>query len=750
MKPAQRLTSWLDIRPGEFPTVALCFLGAFFVVGMMILGRSLREALYLGTFDVKTLPYITTAVVVLALPTIGTFSKLMARYGAQRVLRYAVFLFAMGLLALWPVATQNASAVVVFYLWTALGAFVLTSGFWVVTAEFFPIRRAKRLFALISAGGTIGALTLGTSIKPLIKQIGLVQMIPALIGLVGLFLLLQVLLPARKDMDPKEKEGERTSTRESLHLVWRNEHLRTLASIVFAATLASTLLDYQFKEQVRASLQSREQLAGFFGSFYGWTGLISLLLQVVVTAPLLARTGVGTTFAVLPMVLLAGSTGLFLLPGLIAATLARGADNSIRKSIFRSAVEVVYIPLPTQVRRKTKTFIDSLVDAAAEGAGSGLIFLCITLGGLPSKYLSILVGVSALGFLGLSRQIGRKYFETLVQQLRDKAEPERMLADARFEGRGLLTATFSRLGIAADLEARGLLPPSGAAKVSQAPVTPTKSTTLERIQSKNPTEVRKALMEKTDWNESHAETLVRLLAQKDLQDLVTHALVRVGAGGFHVLAGILRDENNDFVIRRRIPRVLAKVPIAKADEALVVALGDSRFEVRYRSAIALANRRKHGLPVSETNWKTGVWEALKGEVSRGKPVWELHRLLDETEPEEDDLVSERVGRRGELGIEHTFRMLALVLEPEAVRAAYYGILLENEKLRSFALEYLEQVLPADLKKGLWPFIGDLSDEQKRKTVRPIDHVVSDLLKTGATLFASDEERSALKELLKDA
>jgi hypothetical protein len=103
--------------------------------------------------------------------------------------------------------------------------------------------------------------------------------------------------------------------------------------------------------------------------------------------------------------------------------------------------------------------------------------------------------------------------------------------------------------------------------------------------------------------------------------------------------------------------------------------------------------------------------------------------------------------RGELSLEHTFRLLSLVLEPEAVRSAFHGLTQGNERLNSLALEYLEHALPEDVRKKLWPVIGDLSEYQRARTARPLSEVVSDLVKTDATLFASETERGALRKLL---
>jgi hypothetical protein len=148
------------------------------------------------------------------------------------------------------------------------------------------------------------------------------------------------------------------------------------------------------------------------------------------------------------------------------------------------------------------------------------------------------------------------------------------------------------------------------------------------------------------------------------------------------------------------------------------------------------------------DWKAEVWAAIRAQLNREKPVWELARLLD---PETNDgFVEQRVGVRGELSLEHTFRLLSLVLDPGTVRAAYHGIVLNDQELKSFALEYLEQVLPTDVRDRLWPFIGDLSASAERRALRQLDEVVADLLQTGATLFGSPEDREALRRYLDDA
>jgi ATP/ADP translocase len=749
----QRLAVWLDIRPNEVRNVTLAFLGAFMVMSFVILARAIRDALYLSTYDVETLPYIIVTVSVLSIPIVGLFARLLSQHSPRKVLMALMAVLAAGLALLWPFVGRSELTgweIVAFYLWTALGTLLLTSGFWVVTSEYFAVRGAKRLFGLIGAGGTAGAMVAGNSLLWL-SRFGLPRLVLVLIGIIAVFFVIQSLLPPLRALDGQEA-GERTKTsmRESFALTLKTPHLRTIAGIVFAVAVATTLLDYQFKDFAQSNFESGEGLASFFGAFYGWTGGISLGIQLLLVSRFLALAGVAWALAVLPMVLMLGSLGMLVVPSLYLITGLRGADASLRKSVYRSALEVIYVPVPPLVRRKTKTFIDSVVDSIGEGLGAAIIFLLVTLSGMQSRFLSIFIIALSAALIYLNRRMGKQYFDTVRDQL--QASGERAAAQAatvRLESRDLLSGTFTRLDLRSLIE-EDLTPDDTDgkpdAKVTDEPVSDADAIRATLI-SQDLKAVARVLEQNLEWQDDHIPSLARLLARDPLVDRVIVALLTAGDVAVPHLASQLRSESADFVIRRRIPRILARMGGAEADDALIAALSANRFEIRYRAAIALVRRRRRNMPTS-TRWDESlIWEAVRNEIGRGRAVWEMQKLLDDAE--KDELVAERVGVRGELSLEHTFRLLSLVLEPEVVKSAFNGVLLDDERLKSFSLEYLEQVLPADVRKKLWPFIGDVSEYQREKSLRSLDDVVSDLIKTGATLFSDAEHREALKRVLED-
>lgn len=758
-----RVEEWLNVRPGEGRLVVVSFAGAFLLMAVVVLGRTLREAMYLDLFLPSTLPYVMGASVVAGLVAAAAFGRALARRSPRTVLRDTLLAFAAGLLALRVLAEPAgpAPAVVAFYLLTSVGSLLVTSGFWLLISESFAVREAKRLFGLVSAGGTLGWLVAAFSVKPLLKVVAERDLVLALAGLVGLVLVLLARFPKPAGASTAAPDAATRSGAE-LRLDLRTPHVRLIAAIVLLIGAASAVIDFQFKEAAYARFGGGPALAGFFGDFYAWTGGLAFFVQLLLTTRVMARAGIAWSVALVPAVLALGSAAMLAAPGLVVATGLRGADNALRKSLFRSVIEFLWVPVPTAVRRRTKTLVDTVSDSAGQGLGALLVFLWVTLPGLASRWLSAFT-IALFGLLiVLAWRIAGTYFSTLRSRLAVAGEsPDGVLAEAA-GGRELLGATLSRLDITRVLGPEGLEAIRPFLVARSAPTRPRGGAGEQAAaESEDPGPAGEAPADVLRWGDVGRITellrregvrdpelvpvLARLLARDRLVESAVASLVEIGRPAVPGLAEILADETGDFVIRRRVPQVLLRIPGEEADRALVDGLGSGRFEIRYRSAVALARRRSRGTSEWTGPKRQAIWEAVRAELGRGRAVWEMTRLLDDARP--DPFVERRVGVRGELSLEHTFRLLSLVLDAEPIRAAYRALLSADGEARSFALEYLEQVLPPDVRDRLWPFIGDLSAAQERRAIRSLDDVVEDLMRSGATLFGGDQEREALRRYL---
>jgi hypothetical protein len=639
------------------------------------------------------------------------------------------------------------------YIWTAIGSLLMASGFWMVAAELFPLRGAKRLFSLISAGGTLGAMLTGLSLSWLTRQVEL-DLLVLLSGLPPLlFVLLIYLLPGAESEPPPLAATKGPPLLEAARTTWRRKHLRLMAGIIFTATTLMTLVDFQFKELAQSRISDGSELAAFLGVFYGAAGLLALLLQIFLAGRLLENRGVGTSLGLPALALLLGSGGVLLYPTLAAATALRGADYVLRKSLFRPTMEVLFVSVPTRFRRLTKTFIDSLVDSAAEGFGSLIILLWLSVFHLPSNGLPVLVAILAATYFVLTRLMNSSYFQTITNRLREE-ETRARKGESGDEGDdqnihmtgNLLRATFTNLDLSHLRDEAGAEDEGGPAAPTPE-VQDLEARILEDLAGDDDALALRTLGELDHLQPEHLALATRLMARDSTFKAVVRVMQKFPEETVPELVETLLDEKSDFVIRRRIPEILATIGGCEADEALLTVLTDTRFEVRYRAAVALLARRRKGLPLSRKDWSTRVWHAVSMEVRKDRPLWELQRLLDDFADEEGDLITLKVGVRGELSLEHTFRLLSLVLDPEQVRAAYHGVIFADPELKSYALEYLEMVLPRSIRERLWFFIGDVSEQRQKKLTRSLDHVVADMMVTGQTLFGGELTRQALDEMV---
>lgn len=746
MKAAHRFAEWLGVRESEVGMVLLSFGGAFLVMSFLVLARALREAAYLDLFDASTLPYVMGGVVALSFPAAGAFSKALEFVNPRRALRALALLLAVAVAAIWPFLTGSPVAVVVFYLVTAVGTVLITSAFWLVVSEMLVVREAKRLFGLISAGGTLGVLVTGLAVGATVEHVDPSLLVPVLVFLLLASAGLNEFVPRdRMSLNPT---GPTPAWTDSVALIARNDHVRTLTLVVLLVAALGTIVDFQFKEAAQNALGGERELAAFFGAFYGWTGGFALLVQLFLTTRIMTRGGVAVSLVVLPLLVLFLSVGMLVVPGLVMATGLRGTDSTLKKSLFRSAVEFLWVPVQTDVRRRTKAFVDTMAENAGDGLGALIVLLLVTLGGMPSRYLSPIVMLTCLALLVLARRMGREYFTTLRARLAEGLTGDTLAAQR--PARDIGPHTLSRLDVTrllSSVEREGRhLDPDG----PDAAATGGHSAEMrgDEVWTMHPAldddELRRRLDDPAFIEAAGAGSLALLLARDRLRDLVARRLADLGESAGPELGAIVADEQADFVVRRRVAQVLALIPGEAARDGLLDGLTANRFEIRYRAARALVQRRKGGESLSPAAEET-VWSAIRKELSRGRAVWELARLLDPKE--HDELAGGRAAERGELSLEHVFRLLSLVLDSDAIRAAWRGITGDQSELGSLALEYLEQVLPDDVREKLWPFIGDLSDAESRRAMRPLNDVIDDLLVTGATLFRGDD-RDRLQDYLR--
>jgi hypothetical protein len=175
-----------------------------------------------------------------------------------------------------------------------------------------------------------------------------------------------------------------------------------------------------------------------------------------------------------------------------------------------------------------------------------------------------------------------------------------------------------------------------------------------------------------------------------------------------MLVDALLDHGRDVAVRRRLPAVLLAGEPSLASWGLWRALVDPSFDVRYRSGAVLARLAAAGhlrdLSMDD------VFEAVRRELLADRSVLANHRLVDDVVGAGDERAADPPPHHhGGAGLEHVFTVLGLVLPAEPLRIALHAVQTDDPELRGTALEYLESILPADVRAQLWPLLeGEIS------------------------------------------
>ena len=660
------------------PAVLAATSAATALVAQHVIGKAARDSLFLSHFAVARLPLAMTAASILSGGAVFVVAGALRRSGPRAVAPAMFTVHAVALVLEWLLAQRfEKAAAVAVYLHTAAFGATLLSAFWSVISEAFDPHTAKHVVGRIGSGAALGGVLGGAIAWAASRTMSLPTTLLVMAALSGFCAAtMRYIEPgpasARTDSAPE------SSVTSGLAALRSTPYLRLLALVVVVGALLQALLDYALGAQAVATYGRGARLLSFFAAFQTAIGIVSFTVQSTANRATLERLGIGGTMSLLPG--LVGAVGAIAVaaPSLAATSIQRGVEGVLRASLFRSAYEVLFTPLPPSVKRATKTAIDVSFDRLGQLLGSAL-----TLGLLAAWPASGLRAVTAATVcvaafeLALAYGLHRGYVETLAARLRSGVFQIDVAAIMDATTRKTLSRTLS------NLDRQALLTEIEAHRVAQ------KQGETAR------------LLERLAHDEITGEEM-RLLS----------AMAPSIVGG---IGDLLLDENRSVRARRRAARLLGGVPSERSMQTLALGLDARVLEVRHASGRALVRLREQD---GHASFETAKMYA---------------RVVREIDSQSQSVQS----------IEHVFDLLSLAAPRDAMQLAYGALQSSDSFLRGVALEYLEVVLPADVRVAVLPRLSGspVPPPAPRAGSRPLD----DLLKSKVQIEAHLDQLRRARE-----
>ncbi|MDR2187239.1 MAG: hypothetical protein LBE62_04195 [Azonexus sp.] len=413
----QLFSRLLPLRPGEAAPTFLATAYGFAILFAYYLLRPVRDEI--GAADRGNLQVLWTVVFLVMLLAVPLYSAAVARLRravfialANRFFACNLLLFYLALMALPESARPWIDRV--FYVWVSVFALFVVAVFWGLIVDLFRDEQGERLFGFITVGASLGGIA-GSATTGL-----LASTLPVFLLLLIAVLPLEAAVHLGYALDRRAAKASATlrpepsaliggSAWSGIGVVFRSPLLRRIALWILLMTFASTVLYFVQSHLVGEAIADRAARRAFLARIDLTVNIVTIIVQTLLTASILARIGVGATLAILPAIAALGFVvlGNVSAAGALTALLVvRVLCDSSRHALAKPAREVLFTRLSREQRYKSKAFIDAAVYRGGDLV-SGWIYAGFAALGLSAAAIALIAAPVAVLWAALGWQLGR-------------------------------------------------------------------------------------------------------------------------------------------------------------------------------------------------------------------------------------------------------------------------------------------------------------------------------------------------------
>jgi AAA family ATP:ADP antiporter len=378
----------VELREGETATAVLMFTYSFLAMTSYNIVKPATRSTFISGLGADNLPWVQLVAGIL----IGFIMQGYSRAIGLVPRRWAIPVTQLAcvglLLALWlPLSAKQEWASVAFYVLGLILGILLISQFWTLANDVYDPRQAKRLFGFIGGGASLGGATGAALTTAFVKRVGTANMVlvsaVVMLACVGLVILIVRREQSAGSTGP-EVEEKGVGGGEAIRMLRDSKHLQIIAIVIGCAAMGAAIIEQQLNMAAEARLGQgqTDSITAFLAQVTVYLSLIGFAIQVGLTSRIHRLLGLGFALMILPVSL--GVTAVVMLfnGSLWAPAMARILDTSLRYTVDKTSREVLFLPLPADIKYRAKPFVDVTMDRFAKAMGALLILVLIKPWGL--------------------------------------------------------------------------------------------------------------------------------------------------------------------------------------------------------------------------------------------------------------------------------------------------------------------------------------------------------------------------------
>ena len=404
------------IKKEEYLPLLNSFVFFFFVLASWYALRPVRNEMAVAG-GVYNLPFLLTAVMLVMLLANPIYSWLVSKVPTSRVVTYCYLFFIFNLIIFlcgWNYLDETGRLWTgrAFYVWCNVYSFFVVSIFWVAVINHFNTEDAKRVFGVISAGGSLGAF-FGSSVARYfsaeicgnnsISELGPISLIIFSIGCLTIAIFLSKgLTPKNSSRAESQNEVIGGTSLEAFRNIIGKIPVRLMAFYMLLWTALSTAAWMISLDIVESWSSDPCERTAFFAQIEQIVTPLTLLMQIFFTSFFLRTVGILPVLTIYGVFFFIAFGAYANYPEITTVLVLTIVIRVFVYGLNKPTRETVFTSLKQQDRYKSTVMMDTLLARSGDVAGSwfirSLIALGLVGGSIAYAALPIAVLLSIVGY----------------------------------------------------------------------------------------------------------------------------------------------------------------------------------------------------------------------------------------------------------------------------------------------------------------------------------------------------------------